>query len=82
LLSHYSSEDLKSLFETYHSYIEKYIFLLANIVVESCRALGLYRKPISLSLLKILIEKSIVVVQIEKRNRRGPKKRKLANSLY
>jgi hypothetical protein len=82
LLSHYTSEDLKTLFETYHVYIEKYVSSITNLVIRECRALGLYRRPISLSLLKVLIEKSINILQLEKRNRRGPKKRKESKSAY
>jgi hypothetical protein len=82
LVAHYSSEDLKGLFETYNAYIEKYLELIVKGIVEDCRALELYRKPISLRLLKSLIERRINILQIEKAHKRGPKKRKESKSAY
>jgi hypothetical protein len=82
LLSHYGVEDLRDLFETYNAYIEKYVSSITRLVLKECRALGFYRRPISLSILKALVEKSIKVLQIEKKNKRGPKRRKESKSAY
>ena len=82
ILSHYSSEDLRDLFETYNMYIEKYIDLIVKGIIDDCRALALYRKPITLRLLKSLIEKNINIVQIEKRKKSGPKKRNSLLNLF
>jgi hypothetical protein len=78
LFAHYSTEDFRFLFNTYNTYIDKYLSLITSLTIKDCKALGLYRKPISSSLLKALVEKSITIVQIEKGKKRGPKKRKIS----
>lgn len=82
VLSHYSSEDLKDSFETYVTYVEKYIDLVIKRIIKDCRALGLYRKPITLRLLNALVEKNVNIIQIEKKNKRGPKKRNSSLILF
>jgi hypothetical protein len=81
IMSHYA-KDLRDLFETYNAYIEKYFSMIVEGIIKDCRALGFYRKPIPLSLLKTLIERNITILQIEKAHRRGPKKRKESKSVY